>query len=121
MPDFFDYDPVSGFRYETSFDEEAGTISVHSTQDVSAVLDYTKAMARDGLTDKGIKEGWWLYAKIPLVVLMKMKAEKGINAFDPRESDRVIRELNEFYPHLKTTQKHHGGRQAVIYDNGRKR
>lgn len=120
MPEFFDYDPVTGLRYDYSFNEETGEASIHTTQDVESVLDYTKALANDGLTDGGIKKGWWLYAKIPPIVQLAMRG-KGIKLDDPQATKRIIAEINAHYPHLKCTQKHDEGQKLVmVHDLGRR-
>lgn len=119
MPEFFDYDPVSGIRTDFDYDEATGNVHLHQTADVQHLLDYTRALANDSLTDRGIKKGWWLYAKIPPIVMIKMR-NKGINVEDGRHIDRVIAELNTYYPHLKVTQKNEGKKLAIIHDVGRK-
>ncbi len=115
MPEFFDFDPTTGVRYDFDYDEATGNAIIHTSQDLQAVVDHTTKIRNSGLNDKGIKESWWQYAKLPLVIALKMRNEKGINAFDPRETDRVIKEINENYPYLKTTDKNIGGKQRQIY------
>lgn len=120
MPEFLDYDPVTGLRYDYDFDEMTGRASITTSQDVQAVLDYTKALANDGATDKGIKKGWWLYAKVPAIVQLQMRA-KGIKLEDPTATKRIIAEINANYPHLKCTQKHEEGKKLVMmHDLGKK-
>lgn len=114
MPEFFDYDPVSGVRYDFDYDEEKGNAIIHASQDVQDLLDYNARLRNDSLTDKGIKESWWLYAKIPPIVFIKMR-NQGIKAEDPREIKRVLEEINTNYPMLKVTQKNEGGRVKQIY------
>lgn len=118
MPEFFDYDPLTGLRYDFDYDEETGNAIIHTTQDVEPLLDYNKRLANDSLTDKGIKESWWLYAKIPPIFMLKMRA-KGINVEDGRHIDRVLAEINTNYPYLKTTQKNEGKRLSLIHDLGK--
>lgn len=120
MPEFFSYEPDTGLRYDYDYDDMSGNVSITTTQDVEAVLDYTKALARDGLTDGGIKKGWWLYAKVPAIVQLQMRA-KGIKLDDPTATQRIIAEINANYPHLKTTQKHERGKPIqLIHDLGSK-
>jgi len=119
MPEFFDYDPLTGVRYDFDYDEETGEAHIHSTADVESLLDYTKAVRNDGLKDHGIKESWWLYAKIPPIVMMKMRAEKGIEVGNPAHTKRIIEEINTHYPHLKVTQKNHGGKLVIVHDLGK--
>jgi hypothetical protein len=120
MPEFFEYDPISGIRTDFDYDEQTGNVILQRSQDVSALLDYNRALATDGITDKGIKESWWLYAKIPPIFMLKMRA-KGINVEDGRHIDRVLAEINTNYPKLKCTQKNEGKKLAIIHDLGEQR
>lgn len=120
MSAFFDFDPLTGVRTDFDYDEETGNVHLHRTQDVEALLDYNKALANAGATDKGIKESWWLYAKIPPIFMLKMRA-KGINVEDGRHIDRVISEINTNYPLLKCTQKNEGKKLTIIHDLGQSR
>lgn len=114
MADFLDYDPVTGIRHDLEYDEMTGEARITYTQDVEHVLEYTKRLANDGLTDGGIKKGWWLYAKIPPIVQIQMRA-KGIDIMDPNATNRIIQEINTHYPMLKTTQKNEGTKEKQIY------
>lgn len=114
MAEFFDFDPLTGVRTDFEYDETTGNATFHQSQDVQHILDYTKALANDSMTDRGIKKGWWLYAKIPPIVMLKMR-NKGIVVEDGRHIDRVIAELNTYYPHLKCTQKNEGKKVNEIY------
>jgi hypothetical protein len=118
MPEFFDYDPLTGVRTDFDYDEITGDVTLHHSQDVSALLDYNKALANSGATDKGIKESWWLYAKIPPIFILKMRS-KGINIEDGRHIDRMIAEINTNYPYLKTTQKNEGKKLSLFHDLGK--
>jgi hypothetical protein len=119
MAEFFEYDPHSGIRTDMEYDESTGNVTFHRTQNVEALLDYNKALARDGLTDKGIKESWWLYAKIPPIFMLQMRA-KGINVEDGRHIDRVLQEINTNFPYLKCTQKNEGKKLAIVHDLGKR-
>lgn len=119
MPTFLDYDPVTGIRHDFDYDEMTGEAKIHYTQDVEPLLDYTRALASEGATDKGIKKGFWLYAKIPALVQVQMH-QKGIDLADPDSTKAILAEINSNYPHLKCTQKNEGGRTKLIYDLGRK-
>lgn len=119
MPEFFDYDPLTKMRYDFDYDEETGNAIIHRTQDVTDILDNAKALRNDGITDAGIKQGWWQYATLPMSVILAMRFQKGINALDPRNIDRVVQEINTNYPHLKTTEKNMGGKNRIIHDLGK--
>ena len=113
MSDFFEYDPTTGIRTDTVWDEMKQEMTLVRTADVEPVLNFTKEMANDStVSQQGIKQGWWLYAKIPPIVLLQMRA-KGINVFDKNDEKRMFEELNTHYPHLKTTTGNHGGKTRI--------
>ena len=114
MSEFLDYDPITGVTHWFDHDELTNETRITSTQDVEPLLDYNKRLANEGATDGGIKKGWWLYAKIPPIVMLKLRA-KGIDLQDPKATKRIIQEINENYPALKVTQKHDGGVAPQIY------
>jgi hypothetical protein len=120
MSSFFDFDPLTGIRTDFDYDEQTGNVILQRSQDVTALLDYNKRLANDSITDKGIKESWWLYAKIPPIFMLKMRA-KGINVEDGRHIDRVLQEINTNYPALKCTQKNEGKKLAIVHDLGKQR
>lgn len=105
---FLDYDPVTGVRYDMEYDEDTGNAKISTSQDVSAAIDWAKTQANMGVTDKGIKQGFWKYATIPVVVQVALR-NKGIDIYskDPTMQKRVFREINENYAWCKTTSKHH--------------
>jgi hypothetical protein len=105
MAKFVDYDPDRGV--ETFEDMNDGHLQVHYRQDVAPVLDYTKALRNDGLTDHGIKNDLWHYAQIPPVVILEMKFKHGVDCFKKDHLKKVFELLNREYPYLKTTEKNH--------------
>jgi hypothetical protein len=109
MAEFFDFNPHTGIRRFTEYDNETGLMKVIAQQDVEPLLDHTKAAANEGMTDHGIKNDWWLYCKIPPIVQLQLM-KKGINIHskDPAMRKRMFEEINREYPYLKTTHKHHG-------------
>ena len=104
--EYFDHDPLTGVTeyYEQTPD---GKISIHTYQDVSQIVESSKALANSGEPDdQWKKNGWTMYAQIPLVVVGQM-LKRGINVFDQNHIGAVVREVNQNYPLLKTTYKHH--------------
>lgn len=114
MAEFLDFDPLTGVAHYFEHDEVTNETRITTVQDVEPVLEWNKRVRNDNLTDGGIKKGWWLYAKIPAAVELKMRA-KGIKLTDPDATTRIVQEINEHYPQLKTTQKWDGKRAATIY------
>ena len=102
MSTFFEYDPVSGIRTDTDWNDTTGEMTLIRTADVEPVLDYAKARANAlGKDRQGIKESWWMYAKLPPIVMLQMRA-KGIDCTNPDHTKRMLAEINENYPDLKT-------------------
>lgn len=114
MATFFDYDAVTGITHYFDHDDATNLSSITSVQDVEPLLEHTRAMANSNLSDDGIKRGFWLYAKIPPIVQVKLRA-KGINLHDADQTKRIMQEINEFYPALKVTQKNHDGMAPKLY------
>ncbi len=104
--EFFDYDPLTGVTHYT---EQIGDDTfVFTEQDLTPLIERNKAMANQGLADKGIKEGWWPYCDIPPVVELALR-KKGINIHDPSHGKAMFKEINSNYPYLKKTHKIHVG------------
>lgn len=115
MPEFYEYDPVTGIKTETAWDENAQEMTLIRTADVEPVLDYTKERANTvGLNRKDIAEGWWAYAKLPPIVILQMRA-KGIDVFNRDHQMRMFQEINANYPHLKMTTGNEGRKMRQVF------
>lgn len=114
MPEFLDYDPVTGITHWFDHDNLTNETRITYTQDVEPLLDLAREMANTGATDRGIKESWWLYAKIPAIVQVKLRAA-GVDINDPGSTKRIVQYINEHYPALKCTPKNHDGIAPKIY------
>jgi hypothetical protein len=114
MSDFFEIDPFSGIRTDFKWNENDQEYTLLRSADVEPVLDFSKEMAADrSVSQKGIKQGFWLYAKLPPIVILQMRA-KGINVFDQNDEAKMFAEINEHYPYLKLTQGNHGGKEKIV-------
>lgn len=89
-----------------------GSVSYAAHQDLEPILDRNKAMANHN-------DGWAKgkemrrVASIPLMLVLKWKAEEGWDAFNPDHADKLAQKLNDpDYAHLRTAP----GR--VAYKNG---
>lgn len=114
MSEFIDFDPQTGVSHWWDYDAQTDKATITTRQDIEPILDWTKNAANQGLTDGGIKESWWLYAKIPTIYQVKMH-QAGIKLNDPGATKRIIQWVNEHAPHLKCTTKQHGGTKPKIY------
>jgi hypothetical protein len=106
-----DYDPLTGMTTHFDYIPETDTTVISREQDVSTILDINKALQNnEQITKDGIKEGWWQYAKIPMIVIEKWINEHGVDVFNKDHQKAVFRLLNQpEYRYLKTTTKMHRG------------
>ncbi len=107
MAQFLDFDPIRGVEQWQDSTYGDNRLQVHYRQDVEPLLDLAKEERNNGLTDQGIRDELWLYARIPPVVILKMKYEHGIDIFNKNHLKRAFELINTEYPYLKTTEKHH--------------
>jgi hypothetical protein len=114
MAEFLDFDPETGVAHYFDYDHETDLSRITTVQDIEPLLEYNQRLRNERATDGGIKAGWWLYAKIPAVVQLKMRA-KGIDINDPGSTKRIIQEINEHYPQLKTTVKNDSGIRPKLF------
>jgi hypothetical protein len=81
---------VTGIRTDTEWNGTTGEMTLIRTADVEPVLDFAKATANEvGKDVKGIREGWHLYAKLPPMVMLRMRA-KGIDVTRPEHQARML-------------------------------
>ena len=103
MSEIFSVEPdgtVRTFDYE----EDTGKAIIKSTYDPSAVIDHCKSLANDGVTDRGIKKGFWKVASIPMWVVVEMK-NKGVDILGKHNVKAACKLIERDYPWLKTTSK----------------
>lgn len=118
MSDFFEIDPHTGIRSDFKWNENDQQYAIERTADVQPVLDFASwARNEAGVNREGIKAGWWLYAKIPPIVELQMRA-KGIDVGNPDHHQRMLAEINTHYPYLKTTTGNDGGRAGKVISLG---
>lgn len=107
MPILFDHDPATGVSEYFDYDPIDDTFAITTTQDVTGFLDRMKALRNaPEISDKGIKEEWWLYASIPTVVELEL-LKKGLSLTNRDQMKDILREINTNYPYLKGTDKWH--------------
>jgi hypothetical protein len=115
MAEFFEMDPVTGIRTETSYDELTGQLTINRSADVEQVVNWTTAARNEaGLNREGIAEGWWLYAKLPPIEIVKMR-QLGINVFDQNDAKKMFEYINEHLPWLKATTGKEGKSSSTKY------
>lgn len=106
--EFFDFDPLTGLAEYVEFVD--GKVHLTYEQDVEPILDLAASIRNQGLLEHNLGGGaamdYHHYAVVPAVVQMQM-LQKGINIADQNATGRVVREINENYPYLKTTTRYH--------------
>lgn len=112
MAQFLDWDPLRGVEQLEDTDGVGGTgrLQIHYRQDVEPVLELAKAERVNGLADKHGKQSGqdvYLYARIPPVVILKLKYERGIDIFNRDHMPAALRIIDSEYPMLKCTDKKH--------------
>ena len=104
MSKYFEYNPDNGVTEVSEYHED-GRVTVYQQEDVTGVIDRCRNAANQGLTDHGIKKGFWHYASLPTTVCYELM-KKGLNPLDKNTSPKALeREIDRNYPHFKTTSK----------------
>lgn len=108
MAQFLDYDPLRGLQQlEDVYD---GRLQIHYRQDVEPVIELAKYERINGLADKAGKESKqdvYLYARIPPVIILKLKYEYGVDIFKRDHMKKALEIINRDFPYLKCTDKKH--------------
>ena len=108
MKRLLDHDPVTGVTDYFHYDEHTDTSTIETVQDVSSYLDKAKAARNDSdQSRKGIKNGFWMYAHLPDVVILKMLREDGVNVYDPNDAKKVGQLVDTKYEYCKLTYGKH--------------
>lgn len=108
-----DHNPLSGETVWFEHDAASDQIRITHEQDVSAHLDLAHEIAADSsITQQGIKNDMWRYARVPNTVIIEMKQKHGVDFFDRNDARKVFDLLNTEYKRFKTTTKHHRPRNG---------
>lgn len=115
MAEFFEFDPTTGIKTETSFDDMTQQLTIHRSADVEQSLRWAQIHRNELGPDKeGISEGWHHYAHLPPIVQVMMRS-KGLKLDGSDNLKDLFREINEHYPHLKMTTGSEGAKSAPKY------
>ena len=104
-----DYEPSTGVTTTFDYDYATDTTILGTEQNVEILLDRNKLLQNDSsYTKDGIKNEWWHYASIPLIIVEKWRNEFGIDVFNKDHLGAVYKKLNDpEYKYLKTTTLFH--------------
>ena len=81
---------------------EDGMIEIESIQDVEPILKNNKERRDNEDVHQRKKSDWVKYASVPMIVVEQLM-KKGINLFDPNDTKKAMKVIEEDYPYLKTT------------------
>ncbi len=103
------YDDLNGIAQYHDYDPYTDESRFFCVEDATSVLEYNRMLANDNeLTKHGIKNDFWLYAKIPTIVQIKLLAEKGIDLYKKEHGNALSKVLEDpDYRYLKTTSRKH--------------
>lgn len=108
MAKFLDFNAANGVAmYEDVYE---GRQQYHYRQDVEPVLDLAASERNSGAADRaGKKQEFFLYARIPPVIVLELKYKYGVDILKGRQDHiaKAVKLINEHYPKLKTTEKTH--------------
>ena len=112
MAKLLDIDPLRGVEQWEDTDGVAGTgrLQIHYRQDVEPILELAKYERINGIADKVGKESKqdvYLYARIPPVVILKLKYEYGVYIFKRDHMKRAMEIIERDFPAIKCTDKKH--------------
>jgi len=106
MSKFLDYNPNNGSWMEGSYNSD-GTLTVKKLNDVEPLLNHAKELRNSGTYDSAKGDMYFSkYAMIPPSVIVELH-KKGIQLGNPYHTKRLLKEINENYPNLKTTNMVH--------------
>lgn len=101
-----DYNPISGISEYMHFDADSESVRIVREQDVSNVLEFTKANANDkDFSRAALKSDQFHYARLPWEVEEQMKAKHHVWWEDKNDTEhrKFFSVLNEHYPAFKMT------------------
>ena len=92
-----------------SYDEQTDETIISYTADSTPILEQNKSIANDtDISKQGIKDGFWLYASIPVEVQLQWLINDGIDVYNKHHGPRISQKLEDpDYRYLKTTHLHH--------------
>jgi hypothetical protein len=104
-----DIDPLRGME-QWEDRTQGGNLQLHYRQDVEPILELAAYERNNGLADragKQAKQDIYLYARIPPVVILKLKYEYGLDVFKRDHMKRVMEVIERDFPKVKCTDMTH--------------
>ena len=114
MAEFFEYDPLTGIKTETEFNELTNEITLIRTADVEPLYNIAQKVRNEvGKDAHGKKEGWHHYATIPPIEQVKM-FQRGYK-LDGLDTKSLLTYINQRIPECKMTTGNEGPKSLPIY------
>ena len=109
MKRLLSYNPLTGISTYHEYDSVNKQNILTEVQDVRSIIESNKLKQNDtDYSKKGIKNDWWEYAQIPVIIQSKWLHEDGINIHNKNHKKAVYKKLNDpEYRWLKTTTGRH--------------
>jgi hypothetical protein len=107
MKKLLDYDPLH--KVSCYFHSDGEKFHFSYEQDPTILLEANKEAANDtDKTKRGIKNEYWLYARIPAIVELEWLHKYGVSLDNKNHRKKIFQLLNDpDYRYLKTTAGHH--------------
>lgn len=99
-----DVNELTGVRTYHDYDEATDTTIIHTDQpNAQTILERNKALQNEGAAHYKHDKEFWHAAHVPDIVILKWKAEEGIDFYNPDHWPKVKAKLNSSeYSHLRT-------------------
>lgn len=103
------YDPLTGLETYHSYDDLTDKTIISYEADSSPIIETNKLMQNDDhYSKKGIKDEFWHFASIPVMVQMDWLINHGVDILKKEDAPKVFKLLNDpDYRYLKTTTGRH--------------
>jgi len=107
------HDPLTGLYTYHSYDPQNDTTIISYAADSTPVLDANQKIANDeDISKKGIKDGFWYYASIPVELQIQWLINEGLDVYKDEHWPRVLAKINDRdFCKVKTTHGYHAGRK----------
>ena len=100
-------DPLSGLKTFHEYDHKSKTTYITESQDVSKILKHNRNLRNNAeYKSGGIKNDYYHFATIPMIMVMKFKNEHNLDVFNKDDLPAIERLLQgSEYMKLRTVDK----------------
>ena len=103
------HEEFNGIDTFHEYDSNTNETTIIHVGETDSLIDDNKAKANDAdFSKEGIKQGFWLYARIPAIIQTKWLLEHGVDVYNKDHGPAIGKLLNDpQYKYLKTTAGNH--------------